>query len=254
LLADPFIAQFATFIYPTISWTPDNRKWRVVFILTEWITDSQEYRKAATALLDRYRTTDQQVKDPARLFFGMKSGNGEPALLGNFLPMMEVLKLVGEYEVRRRALEQRVNHRRLPPVDPAKVAGNTLDERYARRAIEEELAFLASRPAGSGERYPSVIPATIRLESLRLSDWLATEAREQMDVVAIVLEGCLRNGSLAHYGEPHLRKAIDWGLAHAGPRPMPPHWGKPDPRGGASDQAPRVWRVRGGALKVGVRV
>jgi len=59
LMEDRFIARYATFIYPTISWTPENQKWRVVFILTEAITDAQVYRNSATALLDRYETTDQ---------------------------------------------------------------------------------------------------------------------------------------------------------------------------------------------------
>src|SRR5918996_5103046 len=38
LLADSFIAQYASFIYPTISWSPDNRKWRIVFVATEAMT------------------------------------------------------------------------------------------------------------------------------------------------------------------------------------------------------------------------
>ncbi|HZA23571.1 MAG TPA: hypothetical protein VFA32_13390, partial [Dehalococcoidia bacterium] len=226
LLADLFISQYASFIYPTISWSPEQRKWRVVFILTEAITDAQVYRKAATALLDRYDTTDQQVKDPARLFFGMKPGNGEAVFQGNLLPMGEVLKLVSEYEDRRRQLEREVNYRQLPPVDSSQLSGNTPDERYVRRAIAEELAYLASRPAGTGERYPSVIPTAMRLESLRLSGWLAPEARAQVDVAAIVLEGATQNGSLALYGEAHLSKAIGWGIAHAEPRPMPTDWGQ----------------------------
>src|SRR5918999_1813301 len=82
LLDDPFVARYGSFIYPTISWTPELRKWRIGFVLSGPITDAVVYRKAATALLDRYETTDQQVKDPARLFFGMKPGNGEAVFLG----------------------------------------------------------------------------------------------------------------------------------------------------------------------------
>ena len=32
LLADPFISSYGTFIYPTISWTPDNRKSRSNYV------------------------------------------------------------------------------------------------------------------------------------------------------------------------------------------------------------------------------
>ena len=35
LLADPFIAQQATMIYPTISSAPDDQRWRVVFVLQD---------------------------------------------------------------------------------------------------------------------------------------------------------------------------------------------------------------------------
>lgn len=237
LLADLFIAEFCSSIYPTISWKPDYRKWRVLFILDEAITDAQVYRRAATALLDRYKTTDQQVKDPARLFFGMRPGNGEPVFLGNLLPIGEVRKLVSEYEDRRRDLDREANARRMPQVDLSKLTGNTRDERYVRRAIEEELVWLSSRAPGSGERYPSVIPAVMKLESLRLSDWLSVEVTAQIEVAAIVLGGCAGNGSLQHYGEEHLRKAIDWGIAHAEPRAMPASWNQPR-RAGRYQQRP----------------
>jgi hypothetical protein len=224
LLADPFIAEYASFVYPTISWMPENRKWRIVFILSEPITEPGVYRKAATALLGRYGTTDQQVKDPARLFFGMKPGSGEAVFLGNVLPMTEVMRLVSEYDDRRRELEQEVRRRQLPEIDWARITGNSRDERYISGAIEAEKAWLSSRPAGAGERYPSVIPAALHLESLRLSDWLNAEARSQINVADVVLVGCAANGALNLYGEAHLRKAIDWGVMHAEPRPQPPNW------------------------------
>ena len=53
LLADRFISQHASIIYPTINWTPKGRRWRVFFLLTEAINEAEVYRKAATALLDR---------------------------------------------------------------------------------------------------------------------------------------------------------------------------------------------------------
>ena len=95
--------------------------------------------------------------------------------------------------------------------------------------IEEELAYLATRPAGTGERYPSVVPTALRLESLRLSDWLSPESRALIDTAGIVLDGAARNDSLALYGESHLRKAIDWAIAHAEPRTQPTDWGKQSP-------------------------
>jgi hypothetical protein len=144
LLADPFIARHASFIYETISSTPDNRKWRVVFILTEAIDDAEVYRKAATALLDRYKTTDQSIKDPARFLYGMKPRIGAPHFLGNVLSMGEVLKLVSEYEEKQRTTKRETNRRELPPVDPSKITGTTPDEKYVQTAIARQSEFLAT--------------------------------------------------------------------------------------------------------------
>ena len=41
----------------------------------------------------------------------------------------------------------------------------------------------------------------MKLQSLSLSDWLSEEARAQIDVDQIVLDGCAANGALQHYGE-----------------------------------------------------
>ncbi len=48
---------------------------------------------------------------------------------------------------------------------------------------------------------------------------------------------------MAKYGEPVARQTIAYGIAYAQPRPQPASW---DANG------PRVWRVRGGHLKVEV--
>ena len=224
LMADPFISRFAALIYPTISWTPEVRKWRVVFLLSEAITDASVYRKAATGLLDRFDTSDQAVKDAARLFYGMKPGNGEPVVLDNILPMTAVLALVSAYDDAVRERTREADRRQMPPVPPGKVTGSSPAERYVSKAIEEERSWLASRPAVDGERYPAVIPTALRLESLRLSDWLSPGVRAGIDVHNIVMGACADNGILAKYGEDHLRKAIDWAVAHTEPRSAPVGW------------------------------
>jgi hypothetical protein len=76
LMADDFIANHASFIYSTLSHTEDNRKWRIVFVTTERISDHEVYRKAMTALLDRYEMTDQAIKDPARFLYGSNPHTG----------------------------------------------------------------------------------------------------------------------------------------------------------------------------------
>jgi hypothetical protein len=226
LLTDTYIASYGTFIYSTLSHSEESRKWRVVFVLSEPITDPQVYRKAMTALLDRYQGTDQAIKDPARFLYGSHPKSGVCKFMGNLLPMTEVLKLLSEYDEKQHALRREVERRQLAEIDRSKLTGATPDEKYVEIAIQQELGYLATRAPGSGERYPSVIPTTMKLESLRLSEWLSPEARSRLDTVAIVLDGCSRNGSLQHYGADHLQKAINFGIAHAEPRPIPPDWGQ----------------------------
>ena len=154
--------------------------------------------------------------------------------------MAETLKVVSEYDDRRRELDQEVARRHLLPIDPGKIIGATRDERYVNTVIQQELAFLAGCPAGARRQYPNSIPTAMRLASLRLADWLSPEARVLIDVGGSVMEGCAQNGSLALYGEPHLAsltcrsspgephlmKAMERGIVHAEPRPMPPNWGQ----------------------------
>jgi len=70
LQSDPFIAQYGTIIYSTLSATEEERKWRVVFVLAEPITDASLYCRAETSLLNRFGDSDQSIKDPARFLYG----------------------------------------------------------------------------------------------------------------------------------------------------------------------------------------
>jgi hypothetical protein len=188
LLADQFIYRYASFVYSTLSHTPEAPRWRVVFILPEPLTDSDAYRKVQTALLARYGNTDQSIKDPARLLFGSDPNTSVSRYLGNVLPMVEVLKLVGEYEDRRRQLERTLSRRQLIQVDSKRLTGNTPDARYVSRVIQEEMSWLGSRAKGSGERHSGLLVVAARLESLRISEWLALAAREGIDPYSLVLE------------------------------------------------------------------
>ena len=80
LKADPFIAQNATFLYSTISSTPERPKSRVVFVMENLITDAAIYRKARTALLHRYPKSDQTIKDSARFLYGSHPHTGKAVL------------------------------------------------------------------------------------------------------------------------------------------------------------------------------
>jgi AAA domain len=224
LLDDPFIAQYATFIAPTPSWAPDDERWRVVFVLPEALPTAELYCKAQTALLTRYGTTDQSVKDAARFFFGAKPGNGEGVYLGNYLPMAEVVVLVSEYESKRRDVEGVERRQQLPPVDPATITGTTPDERYISAAVEQERQWLASQSKGTGTRHHGLMTVAAKLESLRQSDWLSPAARAGIDPYAVALDAATANGYVADYGVEDARRAITWGIGVAEPRAEPPDW------------------------------
>ena len=143
----------------------------------------------------------------------------------NHLPLSEVMRLVSDFDDARLVRTREIERRQMPQVDASKLTGTTPDEQYVQSAIEQEIEYLATRVPDSGERYGSVRDAALKLESIRLSVWLSPEARSLINIEGIVLDGACRNGSLQHYGEEHLRKAILWGVTHAEPRPIPPDWG-----------------------------
>lgn len=224
LLADPFIMTYATFIYSTISSEPDNRKWRVVFILEEPITEAVVYCQAQTALLARFAASDQSIKDPARFLYGSNPETCVTHFLGNILPMAQVQELVGEFTATKRQSDAELERRSLPRITSSQVAGRTQSERYVNRAIQEELGWLESRAEGSGERHLGLLTVARRLESLRLSPWLDAEARAGIDVAALVLGAAERNGYVQKYGQADTMRAISWGTGVAEARPMPTTW------------------------------
>jgi hypothetical protein len=227
LLADPYISSSAALIYSTISYSPDNQKWRVIFILEEAITDAVVYCQAQTALLARFGTSDQSIKDAARFLYGSNLDTCISHYLGNLLPMAKVLELVDEFAETTRQSDSEIARRVVPGIDPGQVMGDTLSQRYINRAVQEELAWLESRREGTGERHLGLLAAARRLESLRLSPWLDPEARADIDVRALVLDAAERNGYLAKYGQEDTMRAVSWGIGVAEVRPMPPNWEGP---------------------------
>jgi hypothetical protein len=182
---------------------------------------------------------DQSVTDPARLFYGSKDCGS--LWLGNILPLVVVDELI---ETHCATLEQERGH--IPEIDPSRIMGDTPAERYAQRVIQKEAAWLASRIEGTGKRHRSLLIAAMKLESLRLAEWLPTDIRESIDPYALLMPATQANGYWDKYGEKTVRQTISDGIGYAKPRPIPESWATiPTPK-------PRVWRVRGGHLKIEV--
>ena len=119
-------------------------------------------------------------------------------------------------------LQQRANSARdLPPVSKHLVTETYGAERYVNTIILQEATWLASRSEGSGERHLGLLVAAIKLQSLKLSDWLHVEVRDRIDPVAILLPPASTKGYIAKYGEISARRTISDGMGYALPRLNP---------------------------------
>jgi len=75
LTSDEFIQKHATLIYATPSSTPENPRWRILFILDEPITDPEKYKDLVIRLNGKLVSynVDPACKDAVRLFYGSKT-------------------------------------------------------------------------------------------------------------------------------------------------------------------------------------
>jgi hypothetical protein len=218
LLSQPLIAEHSTFLYTTLSHTPEHPKARAVFITDGPFSDAAHYRRAKRAVMAKLPWGDASVHDPARLFYGSHPKQGQVHYLGNVLPLEVVGQLI---EAQRAQLEAEQHRRELPQVPRGTLTGNTSAERYINTAIQQEGAWVASRVEGTGERHKGLLISAMKLASLRLCDWLPAELTDRINVPALLLPAAQANGYIAKYGESVARQTIADGIAYATPRPAP---------------------------------
>lgn len=96
LLKDRFINRYASFLYTTMSHTPDHPRARVIFVLDQPIMQAKNYTLAAAALLWVFGTADRQCKDAARFFYGALDCEFE--FINGILPLDTVKKLIAQYQ------------------------------------------------------------------------------------------------------------------------------------------------------------
>ena len=227
LAQEPFLASYAAFLYETLSSTPEHPKSRILFLLDQAITDAAQYREAQQSLGWLFSGTDRSCHEHSRFFYGTKTGR--VLKLENILPWVTLQAEVVSPFVAN--LQQRANVTRdLPPVAKRLVAGTSGAERYISTVIQQETVWLASRSEGSGERHLGLLVAAIKLQSLKLSDWLPAEVRAGIDPVAILLPAASANGYVAKYGEVTARRTISDGMGYARPRPNPDFGNSPRPQ------------------------
>ncbi|WP_439671207.1 Replication origin-binding protein domain-containing protein [Cupriavidus necator] len=90
-LDNPYIQQYASFIYTTPSHTEEKHRFRIGFQLEQAITDAMKMRAAYQGAIRRFGG-DKSCTDACRLFFGSKGSN--PIVLGNILPNAELEKMI----------------------------------------------------------------------------------------------------------------------------------------------------------------
>lgn len=121
LAGDKFVERYGSFIYTTISHTPECPRARVVFLLDTPIYQAKNYTLAAAALLWLFGTADRQCKDAVRFFYG--SPDCEFRFVDQVLPLDVVRKLITKYqETGLKEKRKADNKDYLPPASQQEVA------------------------------------------------------------------------------------------------------------------------------------
>ena len=221
LLSVPLIAESAAFAYTTLSHSPASPRSRVVIITDIPFTDPDYYRQAKRAVMDQVPWGDSGVHDPSRSFYGTTPKLGTVNYVGRILPLNVIDELIEEHSA---DMEREQARRDLPRIPGYQVMGQTPAERYVNAALQQEVAWVASRNEGTGERHKELLLAALKLGSLRQSEWLPTEVRMGIDPIGALIPAANRNGYIGKYGEDIARRTIFDGVAYSKPRPIPSKW------------------------------
>lgn len=113
-LEQPFINDFASFIYTTPSHSEDRHRFRIVFLLEETITKAADWANCLYGLALKLGS-DPSIKDSGRLFYG--NPKAMVAHIGNRLPYDEAAKLI-EIGQQQRAIRKSPDRSDAPTVSP----------------------------------------------------------------------------------------------------------------------------------------
>ena len=146
-IAHPFIRQYCALIYTTASHRPHWHKFRLVFLLPEFIADVDTY-EAMVRLLMEQLPHDPSCKDASRVFYGSTQAdfplvNPDVALPVNWTERAIAL---AEQAKREQAERQRVAEKRRQELQQ-----RAKDEGWDTDAlIEQALTYIPPREVGSG--------------------------------------------------------------------------------------------------------
>lgn len=94
VLQDDFTLGSASFLYKTYNYSTQHEKFRLVFILSDYIINVEEYKEIYSKLLEKYPSADKVVGQPNRIFFGGNQGFTEI----NFSNRLQVRGLLPDFE------------------------------------------------------------------------------------------------------------------------------------------------------------
>lgn len=143
LLDVPFVQHYALCLHPTPSHTDDHPKTRVIFLLSEPITDGKRWELLQLGLMDKFTDfhPDPKCRDCARFFFGSD-------LPGAFANIQAVLPLVVAEALAEKHIIADEIKRNAPPPPPIPMSGDGI-EKYVQVAIDNELSELRTTPEGA---------------------------------------------------------------------------------------------------------
>lgn len=101
LLTNPFVASYATLVYPTFSSTEDRPRHRVVFCLEEELMGIENFERCSKAIYRMFPGADRQCAGAARTFLGNGSLRGDYSRIwftGKLMPLYDLWLLVRQQE------------------------------------------------------------------------------------------------------------------------------------------------------------
>lgn len=214
VLKSPFIQEHALIAYPSPSCTADWHKFRLVFLLSEPVTDGGAWETLQRGLMQHCENwyPDKSCKDAARLYFGSTNRVYEPHInLNAVLP----LDKAGRFTIDM-ALEEN-NIRSKPPVDRSPASGSRL-EAYANVAY----ASLLDEMQTGDSRHDALLRVGTKMFEYEAGGWpVFTYSNIERDLYQI----CASNGFIDKYSAQEFQRCLndarDYGKQSPKPKELP---------------------------------
>lgn len=204
----PFVQAHGAFVYPSASSTPEHPKTRVVFVLSEPVTDAARFEALLRGLIAHFADwqPDPACKDAPRFFYG--SDVPGALYIGKTLDIQTAGGLTAPeaaQDAARATMRQQEQPRR--PVD----AASSRAEVYSRAAIDRITGDYLAVPGGAGLRHDAFISMAAQLVGMAKGNWPGCE-NVNADIEAL--------GRQTERGAKEIADAIAWAWVNADARAL----------------------------------